>query len=98
MGQYHFLHLLNHTYHIVNAPPVPARFQHHLAWTLQCFEKLSESMDAVPANAAPRQLPPSLVYCNKHTVALVNIHSNIVHAVLLSLWFALYSTAPELLS
>ena len=79
MSQHHLFHLLNLAQQIVNAAPVPARFQHHFALALQPAKKLSETKSCVAVNPASPKLPASLVYCNKHTVALVNINSNIVH-------------------
>ena len=42
-------------------------------------KKLSETRSTVRVHSASYRLTASLVYCNKHTVALVNINSNIVH-------------------
>ena len=78
MGQHHFLHLLYLFEQIVDASPIPARFHYHFARTLQRAKKLSEAKSRVAANAAPSQLPASLMYCNKHTIALVNVYSNVV--------------------
>src|SRR5438067_12783231 len=77
MSQHH--HLLNLAQQIVNAAPVPARFQHHFALASQAAKKLSETKSCVAVNPASPKLPASLVYCNKHIVALVNINSNVVH-------------------
>src|SRR5438067_10104629 len=79
MSQHHLFHLPNLAQQIVNAAPVPARFQHHFALALQPSKKLSETKSCVAVNPASPKLPASLVYCNKHTVALLNINSNIVH-------------------
>src|SRR5947207_28152 len=79
MRQHHLFLLPNLAQQIVNAAPVPARFQHHFALALQPAKKLSETKSCVAVTPASPKLPASLVYCNKHTVALVNINSNIVH-------------------
>src|SRR5262249_1813601 len=100
MGQHHFLNAVNLLEQIVNAAPVPACFHYRFAWTFQARKKLSETSSLIAVNPAPPQLPASLIYCNKHTIALVDINSNIVHEQQSPFGLALPqpNTRPKLLS
>src|SRR5262249_31551102 len=100
MGQHHFLNAVNLLEQIVNAAPVPACFHYRFAWTFQARKKLSETSSLIAVNPSPPQLPASLIYCNKHTIALVDINSNIVHEQQSPFGLALPqpNTRPKLLS
>lgn len=66
MRQHDLLNSIDVLEQIVNAAPIPARFQHHSALALQPTKKLSETKSRVAPNAfgAPSQLPAPLIYCN----------------------------------
>src|SRR5207249_1273447 len=72
IGQDHFINGIDLLKQIVNTAPVPTCFQHHFARPFESRKRLSETKSLVGINTAPVELLASLVYCNKHTVALVN--------------------------
>jgi hypothetical protein len=81
---------------VVRQAPVPARLQHRLARPFQTFEELNEAGRGVALNAGFPQLPAPFVLCDKHTVALVDVDSNVVHgSFFLSVFGLLYATAAE---
>src|SRR5437773_8066371 len=59
--------------------PVPARFHHRLAWTIQTGQKLRKTIRGIAFHSPLPQFAPRLIQRAKHAVLLVHIHSNVVH-------------------
>src|SRR5439155_2543403 len=79
MGQHHFLNLLKLFELLMHQAPVPARFHHRLAWTIQTGEKLRKTIRGIAFHSPLPQFAPRLIQRAKHAVLLVHIHSNVVH-------------------
>src|SRR5437879_2063547 len=59
--------------------PVPARFQHRLAWPLQLAEKAGVTFRACSFDPCLFDFAPRFVLCAEHPVTLVNVDPNVVH-------------------
>ena len=79
MGQHHFLNLLKLFELLMHQAPVPARFHHRLAWTIQTGQKLRKTIRGIAFHSPLPQFAPRLIQRAKHAVLLVHIHSNVVH-------------------
>src|SRR5207249_8074816 len=64
---------------VMHQAPVPARFHHRLAWTIQTGEKLRKTIRGIAFHSPFPQFAPPLIQRAKHAVLLVHIHSNVVH-------------------
>ena len=64
---------------VVREVPIPARLQNRLARPLQALEELNEAGRGIALNASLPQFPAPFVLCDKDTVALVNVDSNVIH-------------------
>ena len=59
--------------------PVPARFYHRFAWSIQPGEKLRKTTRRISFYPSFAQFVSPLIQRAQHAVILVHIHSNVVH-------------------
>jgi hypothetical protein len=94
VGEHDLIHFIDLFEQVVRHTLVPACLQDRLARPFKALEKLNEAGRAGSLNAGFPQLPAPFVLGYKHTIAPVDVDSNVVHGSF-SFQFAvwLYATA-----
>src|SRR6478735_7992990 len=79
MSQHHLFHLLKLFQLVVDQAPVPARFHHCFARTIQPGKESSKTTRRVCFHSPLPQLAPCLIQRAQHAVLLVNVYSYVIH-------------------